>query len=340
MQRRFTLSCVAIACLCQPMAAQAKTWFEVEVFVFERPAQSTSEQWNEQPAKALNSQAVDLISPMITTDITGVSLGLSGCNSNDWLNDNHDCNDPLTNKTQKSHPSVVPVSIAAPTEQVAYLGEPPVLLAESQAQFSDMIASIKKERGITPLIHMTWQQDMKTRRLATPVRIFGGKDFSDEYTFHGEPVINHEQDNISAGLTDFSSYGDLFTTRSQSQPVWELDGTINIYLDHYLYIEQRLNLRRESEKQVDLATNTNYGSPVDTVNSQPQAHKMVPFLQSIALNQNRRVRSSEVHYFDHPQLGVVMQIRKMAQPTTAKPIDLGLQTQPQAQGQPVTSTPL
>jgi len=50
--------------------------------------------------------------------------------------------------------------------------------------------------------------------------------------------------------------------------------------------------------------------------------QLAPYLESIPLIQNRRVRSGEIHYFDHPQLGVVMQIRKMAQPTNVKPIDL------------------
>ncbi|MGB6137688.1 MAG: CsiV family protein, partial [Shewanella sp.] len=60
------------------------------------------------------------------------------------------------------------------------------------------------------------------------------------------------------------------------------------------------------------------------------------FLQSIPLIQNRRVRSGELHYFDHPQLGIVMQIRKMAQPTSVKPIDLTGYT-PQGQPMPYSS---
>jgi hypothetical protein len=46
----------------------------------------------------------------------------------------------------------------------------------------------------------------------------------------------------------------------------------------------------------------------------------MPFLQTIPLQQNRRVRSGQIHYFDHPQMGIVMQIRKMAQPTEVQTI--------------------
>lgn len=38
------------------------------------------------------------------------------------------------------------------------------------------------------------------------------------------------------------------------------------------------------------------------------------FLYAIPMVQNRRVRSSEIHYLDHPKLGIIFQIRKMPQP--------------------------
>ena len=41
---------------------------------------------------------------------------------------------------------------------------------------------------------------------------------------------------------------------------------------------------------------------------------MTPYLMSIPLEQNRRVKSDEIHYLDHPEMGMVIQIRKMAQP--------------------------
>lgn len=55
----------------------------------------------------------------------------------------------------------------------------------------------------------------------------------------------------------------------------------------------------------ETSTNTN-ATPVKV---------MTPYLMSIPLEQNRRVKSDEIHYLDHPEMGMVIQIRKMAQPS-------------------------
>ncbi len=96
------------------------------------------------------------------------------------------------------------------------------------------------------------------------------------------------------------------TELSDDKPVWELDGTLNIYLDHYLYVETALNLREEGSKTLEVMgkeTELNDGSKLTT-----------PFLYAYLMKQNRRVRSDEIHYFDHPRMGMILQIRKMQQP--------------------------
>jgi hypothetical protein len=314
--------------------AQAESWFEVEVFVFERES-SSLEQWTNAVAPKINDRAVDFITPLISTDITGVAAGLSGCSANDWSTEiTPDCNDPLTSSTVRSHPSQVPFTIAASSEQQAYIGIGPLLLADSQSKFKDIIRTVSRERNVKPVVHLTWQQNMESQRRSTPVRIFGGKDFSKQFDYHGQQVSGQSQTESSYQLSmnDFSTLGDM-TQTEQKKPVWELDGTINIYLSHYLYIENNLALRKPTQKLVE--SNRSEFNQFNAVNTQVEK-TMKPFLQVIPLAQNRRVRSGEIHYFDHPQMGMVMQIRKMAQPTSVKPIDLSepsYQAQPNSQSQ-------
>ncbi|NKF52438.1 hypothetical protein G3R49_17900 [Shewanella sp. WXL01] len=375
MQPKLAMSLAAmtgLSLLCSPLTVQAKTWFEVEVFVFERQGQPNTEQWDEDaPAKPISSRAIDLISPVITTDITGVALGLAGCDSNDWLNDNPDCQQQFNSQSQKSHPGVVPVTIAAETEQTAYLGDEPLLLAQSQSQFADVITTVSKEPGVKPLLHLTWQQDMQSKRRSKPVRIFAGKDFSEEYSYHGEHVVKQPESQIeepevsevnntsqpaqfgefgsfgsieqtettdsSTAHNQFGSFGQLFSLEEQTKPVWELDGTINIYLSHYLYIEHDLGLRKPTrieQSLSDFGSLTSYGYSQEQQAGDQTNVELVPFLQTIPMKQNRRVRSGEVHYFDHPQMGIVMQIRKMEQPTTARPIDLSSSADDEVQTPP------
>jgi F0F1-type ATP synthase membrane subunit b/b' len=81
---------------------------------------------------------------------------------------------------------------------------------------------------------------------------------------------------------------------------WILEGFFKVHLDHYLYITADFNIVNER-------VNNNQGLAGDE-----DKVKLINF------SQNRRVISGEVHYFDHPYLGMVVQIRRF-DPT--KPAD-------------------
>ncbi|GGP39511.1 peptidoglycan binding protein CsiV [Shewanella saliphila] len=327
MLRKIAISIAAITALSHSVTAHAESWFEVEVFVFERQNPSV-EKWLDASPPTLANNTVDLITPVISTDITGVAAALTGCSSTDWASDTSDCNDPKVSNNIASHPSEVPVNIGAETPQSAYLGEGTVLLAQSQAQFKDVIRTISREPYVKSLVHLTWQQNMQSRRLAKPVRIFGGKDYSKTFDYYGLSVNKPAESSMSMPMGDYSALGGFYEA-PKIKPVWELDGSINIYLNHYLYIENNLALRKPTQKMIESTPAAFNEYAALEIEGKKQ---LAPFLQSIPLIQNRRVRSGEMHYFDHPQLGIVMQIRKMDQPTSVKPIDL---TGYKPQGQPM-----
>jgi hypothetical protein len=314
--RKIAIAIAAITALCHSFSAHAESWFEVEVFVFERQHPSV-EKWLDATPPKLSNDTVDMITPVISTDITGVAVGLNGCTSTDWTNGASNCNDPKVSNSTTSYPSQVPFDLGASKPQAAYLGQGPLLLAQSQGKFNDLIRAISREPYVKSLVHLTWQQNMQSRRLAKPVRIFGGKDFSKIFEYHGLSVKKANQTEAMLG-TEYSALGDVYAA-PKINPVWELDGSINIYLSHYLYIENNLALRKPTQKMLESSPLTFNEYSALEIEGKKQ---LAPYLESIPLIQNRRVRSGEIHYFDHPQLGIVMQIRKMAQPTNVKPIDL------------------
>ena len=81
---------------------------------------------------------------------------------------------------------------------------------------------------------------------------------------------------------------------------WLLDGFFKVHLDHYLYITADFNIVNK------LVSNS------QSVTDDESDIKLINF------SQNRRVITGEVHYFDHPYLGMVVQIRRF-DPT--KPAD-------------------
>lgn len=75
------------------------------------------------------------------------------------------------------------------------------------------------------------------------------------------------------------------------EQTWLLDGMFKVHLDHYLFIN--------SEFTIPINTNPN---------DVKRNELLVPF------KQNRRVISGEIHYFDHPYMGMIVQIRRHTRP--------------------------
>ncbi|TRX57113.1 CsiV family protein [Thalassomonas sp. M1454] len=75
-------------------------------------------------------------------------------------------------------------------------------------------------------------------------------------------------------------------------PGWFIDGLFKVHLDHYLYINSEFNVHSQISG--------------DSANQQKSV--LIPF------KQNRRVISGEVHYFDHPYMGMIVQIRRHERP--------------------------
>jgi len=90
----------------------------------------------------------------------------------------------------------------------------------------------------------------------------------------------------------------LVPIKKPIQP-WLLDGFLKVHLDHYLYITADFNLADDtlSSEQTEQAKQ-NKNTPTKQ------------YLKTINFSQNKRVISGEVHYFDHPYIGMVVQIRR------------------------------
>ncbi len=85
---------------------------------------------------------------------------------------------------------------------------------------------------------------------------------------------------------------------------WSLDGLFKVHLDRYLYLNSEFNIIK----------------PLAAANTQKsgQAGKSQNEQQVISFKQDRRLITGEIHYFDHPYMGMVVQIRRF-DPT--KPAD-------------------
>jgi len=96
---------------------------------------------------------------------------------------------------------------------------------------------------------------------------------------------NDEEIIIEDNLLDISK-----RPKIPLQP-WSLDGFLKVYLDgRYLFITADFNVFNQQLKEIE-------SNEINKV-------KLINF------SQNRRVISGEIHYFDHPYIGMIVQIRR------------------------------
>jgi len=79
---------------------------------------------------------------------------------------------------------------------------------------------------------------------------------------------------------------------------WTIEGYLKVEVDHFLHITADFNV-------INL-------SLAEQATQQLISQKPIP-LKSIRFEQNKRVRSTEIHYFDHPFMGMIVQIRRHKQ---------------------------
>lgn len=93
-------------------------------------------------------------------------------------------------------------------------------------------------------------------------------------------------------------------------PIWQLDGNLKVFLKYinnvpYLHIDSNLLYRQPISLEL-------MGSKQGNVNNITPAQEQ---LVSLSFNEQRRVISKQLHYFDHPLFGMIVQIRRYHPPS-------------------------
>jgi hypothetical protein len=121
-----------------------------------------------------------------------------------------------------------------------------------------------------------------------------------------EASIFNKNANINAktNVNDQQSTNHVNTTKPL-QP-WSIDGLFKVHLNHYLYINSEFTMIDPEYQAKQHALNKLNGA------ENAEQNEVITFKQS------RKVITGEIHYFDHPYIGMIVQIRRF-DPT--KPAD-------------------
>ncbi len=177
----------------------------------------------------------------------------------------------------------------------------------SAFQLTNQAEKLEQHAGYEVLLHQMWRQGDRGKSSAPRIRLRGSKNYSNLY--HSDGSQKNSETNHSDG-TPQEEMIDQF--------LYELDGKIQIYVQHYLFLETTLDLKVPQSREVILETTTldsektesedtvQIGNLTEVSPTVQQKH----VLKSYRMQQKRRMKSGEIHYLDHPLMGVIIQVRR------------------------------
>lgn len=297
--------------------AQDERWFKVEVMIFSQrsEAAATAERWQPTPILQYPGESRFLLDPQRISDNAQMYEGQSvvdefGRQIITLLNPlDEDIDRALAesekiNKARIDEPAAETLLPVAPT--------PFTLLGSDAREFNSRASGMQRTGRYDILFHETWVQPVASKTDALPI------------------VVDRSGDN-------------------QAWP--QLQGSIKLYLSRYLHIETNLWLNTMGQylPQYWEAPAPPFGPPsliieepeiplealivaenmaIPTSEEQPEEDPenpentqplaidtgpVYPWRHAILLQQKRRMRSTEVHYIDHPLLGVVALITPLSE---------------------------
>lgn len=209
-------------------------------------------------------------------------------------------------------------------------------LNNNQLQLSAQRDTLSRHAAFTPILHVAWRMPVKSRYAAKPLHIFAGenfaKDMTQELLSDDASIIEIVSDESIENNIDQSTLTEQVMTEQLPPPQadkWAIDGNFKVYLDHFLYIDSQLVIRKEITHDVEVVTAQTDNVEIISSENDLQVIKenetvdevvlqQVTELKEVLFDQNRRLRSEEIHYFDHPLMGMIVQIRKIPEAELAK----------------------
>ena len=185
---------------------------------------------------------------------------------------------------------------------------------QKNQQTTHLLTETGKKNMIEPLPIQNQAEQLQQAKQARIKQIIAQIPQVNENTDQRLAVF--DQQGLPLKLTDEMSLAATANTPPIA-PIqqWFIEGFFNIHLKHYLFITADFNILDKSLAELATArlapklptnANVNLNSAANT--SKPIQAKAIRF------QQNRRVISGEVHYFDHPYMGMIVQIRPYTKP--------------------------
>ena len=265
--------------------AEATRWFEAEIIIFEQKSDPLlREDFSFELKPINNTQSQQLLINQIEQQQLNACLNnarpvLAGdaLISNRQVIQSVDC--PEQGEYLSGLDRIPVVLSAEPFDHMDSV----YLLAPEQLQFNDVMQRLKNQ-GLKPLLHTGWRFPEEPEKRAPYYRVLAGKKLENAAQMSFIEATRPSNQAPSNDLLALLLVDNQTEALPPASTLWQIDGQIQIYVQHYLFINAQFNY---------LENNAVSGE-----------------IQSAYFEQFRRVYSGDVHYLDHPKFGLIIQIRK------------------------------
>ncbi|MEH6556663.1 MAG: CsiV family protein [Oceanicoccus sp.] len=298
----FTLITIYLASPAFGQSADEQQWYQVELIVFSRSdsAAMNGEAWPQEPGLKYPERVVEL-----------KPIGASEVVLDEWLADidnslaaakepaQQNASDSASNTTSASAAVAEPVLIQLPQQ-------PFTLLENDQLQLTPMARRISRQNDFQQLFHGAWRQPIAARNVAESILIRGGTQYDDHYELEGSISLGLERYlhiNTDLWLSTF------VTTSPQDGYVWSV----------LPQAPATLNAERKAKNGDAFSIDDDFSATTSQNLLSPPSQNYDNFFsnltsnsyaveKTVTLRQQRRMRSNELHYIDHPLLGLIIKI--------------------------------
>ena len=283
---QFALPLVCAALLF-PLSTEAKTdtWYQVELIVFSHPAGNDAEQWDATPNLAYPS-ASRLLADEVSTPV-------------------------VISQPEQAAPT-------APLQPAAF-----TILPSSQQALRNKAAAIQRSSRYQILFHEAWNQQMTDQANALPIVLDRSGDGGAWPELQGTIKLYVARYLYLETNLWLNTRGEYLpgSWRMPAPPI----GPSSLIFEApepelELELEQPQRETITADPAIDLESQRVPSTLITITKRAETLEPIYPFRHAVRLHQTRRMRSGEVHYIDHPMLGVIVKITPLPDPRSqAKP---------------------
>ena len=277
---QFSLSLVCAALLF-PLSIEAKTdkWYQVELIVFSHPAGNDAEQWDATPNLAYPS-ASRLLADEVSTPV-------------------------VISQPEQAAPT-------APLQPAAF-----TILPSSQQALRNKAAAIQRSSRYQILFHEAWNQQMTDQANALPIVLDRSGDGGAWPELQGTIKLYVARYLYLETNLWLNTRGEYLpgSWRMPAPPI----GPSSLIFEApepelELELEQPQRETITADPAIDLESQRVPSTLITITKRAETLEPIYPFRHAVRLHQTRRMRSGEVHYIDHPMLGVIVKITPLPDP--------------------------